>query len=98
VAELLGLDDPKIKEDRGYASRLFDRLQHKSKVKITDADGLRSRTQEIANNRSEVTEFMANILPEGQKEPNPQEWFYLLGCSRDMCDRYDWDHEYFESA
>ena len=39
---------------------------------------------------------MASILCEGDKEPNPLEWFYLLGCSRDMCDRYDWDHEYFQ--
>ena len=38
----------------------------------------------------------ASILPEGQKEPDPREWFYLKGCSRDMCDRYDWDHEYFQ--
>ena len=96
VSELMSLDHPKMKLDRGYSSRLFSRLQHKSKVKITDADGLRSRTQEIANNRSEITEFMASILPEGQKEPDPREWFYLKGCSRDMCDRYDWDHEYFQ--
>ena len=84
MAKLLGLEDPKIKEDRGYGSRLCDRLQYKLKVKIIDADGLRSRTQEIANNRDEVTEFVASILPEGDKEPNPREWFYLLGCSRDM--------------
>ena len=69
VGELLGLEDPKIKEDRGYGSRLHDLLMAQG---IQDADGLRSRTQEIANNRDEVTEFLASLLAEGDKEPNPR--------------------------
>ena len=39
VAELLGLEDPKIKEDRTYGSRLQDLLMAQG---IQDADGLRS--------------------------------------------------------
>ena len=39
---------------------------------------------------------MANLsVAPHETEINPAEFFYLLGCSRDMCDRYDWDHEYF---
>ena len=94
VAELLALEDPKIERDKSYSTHLHDLLMLEHG--IHDADALRSRTQAIANNRDEVSEFMAKILAEGQKEPDPREWFYLLGCSRDMCDRWDWDHEYFE--
>ena len=55
VGELLGLEDPKIKEDKTYGDRLFHLIMAQG---IHDADALRSQTQEIANNRDEVTEFM----------------------------------------
>ena len=59
MAELLGLDNPRIKEDLSYGSHLCDQLQYK--LGITTADELRSHTQEIGNNVAEVTEFVANM-------------------------------------